>query len=189
MIARKHGKPGDPDGDADKVAGYLARLRAELRKRWVPDARILEETRGHLSDAAERAVQSGLSPADAEDRAIQHFGSADTVATHFAREEFAVRNRLLMLAAVVIGLAIAYIDSRPHWDDTGITVGLMVTSAGLLGLIAPQRPWLWALAIGIWIPAHALAQHPEPKTLLMLIVLAFPFAGAYAGMAMRRMLH
>jgi hypothetical protein len=185
MIARRQGEPRE----ADKVAGYLAALQAELRRRWVPDGRILEETRGHLSDAAERAVQSGLSPADAEDRAIQNFGSAETVAASFAREEFAMKNRLLTVAAVVIGVAIAYMDSRPHWDDAGITAGLMVISAGLLGLIAPQRPWLWALAIGIWIPAHAMVQHPEPKALAMLVILAFPFAGAYAGMAMRRMLN
>jgi hypothetical protein len=100
-----------------------------------------------------------------------------------------MKNRLLTVAAVVIGVAIAYMDSRPHWDDAGITAGLMVISAGLLGLIAPQRPWLWALAIGIWIPAHAMVQHPEPKALAMLVILAFPFAGAYAGMAMRRMLN
>jgi hypothetical protein len=98
----------------------------------------------------------------------------------------AVRNRLVMLAAIAIGLAIAYMDSRPNFDDTGITVGLMIISAALLGVIAPQRPWRWALAIGIWIPAHALVQHPEPKALLMLVVLAFPFAGAYAGMAVRQ---
>jgi hypothetical protein len=95
---------------------------------------------------------------------------------------------LLLLSAVAAGLAIAYMDSRPHFDDAGITAGLMLISACLLGLIAPQRPWLWALAVGIWIPAQAMARHPEPKALLMLVVLAFPFAGAYAGMAMRRML-
>jgi hypothetical protein len=95
---------------------------------------------------------------------------------------------LVMLAAVVLGLAIAYMDSRPSFDDAGITAGLMLISAGLLGLIAPQRPWLWALGVGIWIPAHAMMRHPEPKALMMLVVLAFPLAGAYAGMAMRRAL-
>ena|SRR5436305_7538681 len=95
-------------------------------------------------------------------------------------------NRILIVVAIVIGLGIAYVDSRPHFDDAGITAGLLVISAGLLGLIAPQRPWLWALAIGIWIPLHAMVQHPEPKAVIMLVLLAFPFAGAYAGMAVRR---
>ena len=95
---------------------------------------------------------------------------------------------LVVLSGVAFGLAIAYMDSRPHFDDAGITAGLLLISAGLLGLIAPQRPWLWALAVGIWIPAQAMVRHPEPKALLMLAVLAFPLAGAYAGMAMRRML-
>jgi hypothetical protein len=105
-----------------------------------------------------------------------------------AREEFVIMNRLLILASIVIGLAIAYIDSRPHWDDAGITAGLLLMSAGLLGLVAPQRPWLWALAIGIWIPVHTMIQHPGPKALTVLVVLVFPFAGAYAGMAMRKAL-
>ena len=175
-----------PNTPPDSVDAYLARLHAELRKRWVHDVRILEETRGHLSDAAERSVRTGATQAEAEDRAIAQFGFAETVAAHFAREEFAVLNRFLMVAAIVIGIGIAYMDSRPNFDDTGVTAGLLLISAALLGLIAPQRPWLWALAIGIWIPAHALIQHPGPKALLMLIVLAFPFVGAYAGMAMRR---
>ena len=57
----------------------------------------------------------------------------------------------------------------------------MLISAGLLGLIAPQRPWLWALASAL-VPARDGAA-PGPKALVMLVVLAFPFAGAYAGMA------
>jgi hypothetical protein len=95
-------------------------------------------------------------------------------------------NRLLFAGAVILGLAIAWVDARPTWDDTGITVGALLLSAGVLGWMAPKRPWLWALAIGIWIPAHAVVQHPGPGSLVMLTVLAFPFAGAYAGMAIRR---
>jgi hypothetical protein len=54
------------------------------------------------------------------------------------------------------------------------------------GLIAPMRPWRWALLVGIWIPLHTLVQTGSPRSLIMLVVLAFPFAGAYAGTAIRR---
>jgi hypothetical protein len=97
-------------------------------------------------------------------------------------------NRLLIVAAILIGIGIAYVDSRPTWDDTGITAGALLMAAGCLGLIAPQRPWVWALAVGIWIPAHAIVHQRSIGSLVMLVVLAFPFAGAYAGMAVRRML-
>jgi hypothetical protein len=97
-------------------------------------------------------------------------------------------NRLLFFGAVALGLAIAYLDSRPTWDDTGITAFALLVSAGLLAIIAPKRPWMWVLAVGIWIPAHAILRRHSLGSLGMLAVLAFPFAGAYAGMAARRML-
>jgi len=94
----------------------------------------------------------------------------------------------LLIVAVAIGLAIAWVDSRPHWDDAGITAGMLLLTAGVLGLISPKRPWLWALGIGIWVPAHLMARTPSVGNLLgSLVILAFPMAGAYAGMAVRRM--
>ena len=48
----------------------------------------------------------------------------------------------LSLAALVVGLAIAWNDSRPTWDDTGITAGLLVMAAALFGVVDPRRWWL-----------------------------------------------
>lgn len=95
---------------------------------------------------------------------------------------------VLLVVAVAIGLAIAWIDSRPHWDDSGITAGMLLLSAAALGIAGPRRPWLWALGVGIWIPAYLIARTPTLGNVLgSLVILAFPFAGAYAGMAVRRM--
>ncbi len=101
-----------------------------------------------------------------------------------------VPRRLLLLGAValVAGIVVAALDSRPGWDDTGITAFSMLLSAGLFALLAPRRPWLWALAVGIWIPAHAIARAGSPAAFGMLLVLVFPFAGAYLGFAARRLL-
>ncbi len=60
----------------------------------------------------------------------------------------------LFAVAVLFGLAVAYVDSRPHWDDAGITAGSLFALAAVLGSIAPERPWLWALGIGVWIPCE-----------------------------------
>ena len=97
-------------------------------------------------------------------------------------------NRVLLVLAIAIGLAIAYVDSRPTWDDAGITAFSLLLIAAIFGLIAPQRAWLWALAIGIWIPLHQIVRTPRLGTFLGgLLILAFPAVGAYAGMFCRRL--
>ena len=45
-----------------------------------------------------------------------------------------MRNTLLLVAAVLVGLAIAYVDSRPTWDATGDRVLSLIISAGVFGL-------------------------------------------------------
>lgn len=97
-----------------------------------------------------------------------------------------VLNGAVFALAVSAGIAIAFVDSRPHWDDTGVTVFSMVAVAAICGVVAPQKPWLWALAVGVWIPAHAMATRLSPGSFAMLVVLAFPIAGAYAGAFVRR---
>jgi hypothetical protein len=63
----------------------------------------------------------------------------------------------------------------------------MLLSAGVFGLIGPQRPWLWALGIGIWIPLHGITRTPTLGSLAGgLLILTFHMVGAYAGMALRR---
>ncbi|MGC2620973.1 MAG: hypothetical protein WA414_18160 [Acidobacteriaceae bacterium] len=98
----------------------------------------------------------------------------------------------LFLIALLFGLAIAWMDARPHWDDTGVTVGCLVLSAGLMGLAGPRRPWLWALAIGVWVPLHLVlarvaAHTMTPGTFSYVVILFFPLAGAYAGAGLRRL--
>jgi hypothetical protein len=62
------------------------------------------------------------------------------------------RDGLLALAAAVIGLTLGYLDSRPSWDDTGITAALLLLTSAMVAGLSGRRPWLWALLIGIWIP-------------------------------------
>jgi hypothetical protein len=166
---------------------YMEQLTAELRKRGALEARFVEETRGHLTDAVEAGRQRGLSAEDAEREAVARYGDTRTVAAHFAAQKDRTLHWVLLGAAVAVGLAIAWVDSRPKWDDTGITAGMLLLTAGVLGLMGPRRPWLWALGIGVWIPLHQLVQAPTMGNALGgLVILAFPMAGAYAGMAVRR---
>jgi hypothetical protein len=91
--------------------------------------------------------------------------------------------KLLLPIAICLGLLIAYVDSRPNWDDTGITAGAILVTSGVFGLLAPSRPWLWALAVGAWVPAYAIA---SARNFASLLALVFAFAGAYAGMGVRK---
>ncbi len=91
--------------------------------------------------------------------------------------------KVLLPAAICLGLLIAYVDSRPNWDDTGITVLALLMTTGVLGAIGPERPWLWAIAVGAWVPAFDIASARNFGSLLALV---FAFAGAYAGMGLRK---
>jgi len=94
-----------------------------------------------------------------------------------------VVQRLAILAGLLAGVALAFIDSRPSWDDTGVTAGALLLVTFLLGTVAPQRPWATALAVGIWIPLFGILGSANYGSLL---ALAFAFAGAYAGSLLRR---
>lgn len=99
------------------------------------------------------------------------------------RQEQMKRSVLAMLAAATaVGLAIAWVDSRPNWDDTGITAGVLLLTSAVFGAASPRLPWLWALAIGLWIPLNGLL-HGNASTIL---VLGITFAGAFIGSGLRR---
>lgn len=95
-----------------------------------------------------------------------------------------VRTWILAVVATAVGLAIASVDSRPTWDDTGITAGAIFVSAFLIAALARRRPWLWALLVGGWVPVFALASGRDPAALLALV---FAFLGAYAGFGLSRL--
>ncbi|MBP1659488.1 MAG: hypothetical protein H6P95_680 [Candidatus Aminicenantes bacterium] len=87
------------------------------------------------------------------------------------------------LAASALGILIAWVDSRPTWDDTGITAGAVFLTAALFGALRPSRVLVWAVAVGVWIPLFGIALHHNPGSLL---ALAPAFLGSYAGALARR---
>ena len=82
---------------------------------------------------------------------------------------------VLLAAAVLIGLLIAWIDSRPNWDDTGITAGMILLATAVFGALVPQRAWLFALAVGVWIPLAGIIQQHNYGSIP---VLGIAFIGA-----------
>ena len=90
--------------------------------------------------------------------------------------------KILLAVAAAIGLFIAYVDSRPTWDDTAITVGVILLTSGVIALAGYKRPWLLALAVGVWLPLYEIITSHSFASLVALVV---AFIGAYAGWAFR----
>jgi hypothetical protein len=83
-----------------------------------------------------------------------------------------------LILSVVLGIAIAWMDTSPGWDDTGISVFLILGAAVLCGFLAGKKPWLIALFVSIWVPFfNILTTHNFGS----LIALAPGFIGAYCG--------
>jgi hypothetical protein len=82
---------------------------------------------------------------------------------------------ILLTIALAFGAAITWIDTRPTWDDTGITAAMILVATSTLGFASPSR---------VWIPAFGLV-HGHHSTLIALVV---GFVGAYAGAAARRII-
>jgi hypothetical protein len=165
-----------------QIHSYLHALQRRLWLYGVFDPEYLAEVESHLLEAAEAGVRKGMSAEDAERRAVERFGPINVVANGFANERKNRMQSLLLAAAVVAGLFSAYVDSRPNWDDTGILAfGILIVS-GLITLLGARRPWLIALAVGIWIPLHGILIAHNYGSIL---ALAFAFVGAYGGWLVR----
>jgi hypothetical protein len=143
---------------------------------------MLAEVESHLRESIQARIQQGASRAEAEDQALVRSGIVGIVAKIFAREGMVGMQYVLLGLGVLAGLFVTFVDSRPTWDDTGVTAGLLFVSAGLLTVLGFRRPWLVGLAVGIWLPAYHIYRSHD---LMMLIVLLIPMCGAYLGWVAR----
>ncbi len=82
-----------------------------------------------------------------------------------------------------VGVVIGLLDSSPGWDSTGITAGALFVSAAVFAGVARDRPWLWALLVGLPTPILDVIRTGNTGSVL---ALAFAAAGAATGWAVRR---
>ena len=88
-----------------------------------------------------------------------------------------------MAAALTLGLLIAFVDSSPGWDSTGITAGALLLAAGAAAFLGRTRPWLWALLVGLPTPIVEISASGATGSLLALV---FASVGAASGWALAR---
>ena len=173
----------------NRIQSYLRKLELHLWIRGLADKNDLAEIEGHLHESMAQGLAQGLSREEAEHQALERFGNIKTIAASFEKERMDLVQKILLAVAILTGLFIAFVDSRPTWDDTGITAGAMLLSSGLLTLLGYRRPWLIALAIGLWTPLYEtyLSRNFRlPGVILFpLLVLLIPTIGAYAGWVVR----
>ena len=93
--------------------------------------------------------------------------------------------RSMLLVALILGALIAWVDSRPSWDDTGITAGVLLLLSAGFGALRPRFAWLWALALGAWIPLTSIVIARNYGSILALVI---AFIGAYLGVAAHHLL-
>ncbi len=88
-----------------------------------------------------------------------------------------------IILSIVLGITIAWIDSSPNWDDTGISVFMVLVAGFVCGYLAGYRPWLIALLVSIWIPLLSILTTQNYGSFLALIP---GVLGAYAGHLVRK---
>lgn len=89
---------------------------------------------------------------------------------------------LFILLSLAAGLIIGWIDTSPGWDDTGITIVLILISSFTIGFFANKNHWLLALIIGICV---TFLNYIASSKLDSAISLLFAFAGVYSGAGLR----
>jgi hypothetical protein len=90
---------------------------------------------------------------------------------------------VLVLAALLAGIVIGLVDSSPGWDSTGITAVALALAAAVVAWIGRDRPWLWALLVGLPTPLLDIVRTGNSGSVL---AVGFAALGAAVGWVLHR---
>ena len=85
--------------------------------------------------------------------------------------------------SLAIGCAIGFVDSRPAWNDTGITAGAVFLASLGVSAARPRSAWLAGLLIGVPVFAFNVALHGGFASAIAVVI---GLAGAGSGYLIRR---
>jgi hypothetical protein len=80
--------------------------------------------------------------------------------------------------SLAVGCAIGFVDSRPTWDDTGITAGSIFLASLVVSAARPRSAWLTGLLIGVPVLAFNVALHGGFASAIAVVI---ALAGAGIG--------
>ena len=89
----------------------------------------------------------------------------------------------LLIVSLAGATLIGWVDTRPTWDDAGITAGAIVGLTVLLGAAMPGRAAVWALAVGGLVSVFDVVLADNYVALFSLLL---AFVGSYVGAFIRR---
>ncbi len=89
-----------------------------------------------------------------------------------------MRLAVALAISLIGGIAIGWMDSRPGFDDTGITVFSLLLASGIAAAVAGRAPWLFAISTGVWVGVFELSGLTGGGPLA---ALAFSAVGATVG--------
>lgn len=93
----------------------------------------------------------------------------------------------VVLLALVIGVAIAYVDSRATWDDAGITAGALFITSAVLAAVSPRAAWLIGIIVGLPVLAFNIVLHGNVGAIMGIVVsLLGAGVGYFIGRAIGR---
>lgn len=87
---------------------------------------------------------------------------------------------ILAAIAMIAGAVIAWVDTRPTWDDTGVTAAVLLIAAGVASFLG-LRWWLAALLLA----APLLIVESRAGGWGLLLVASISAAGAIVGRLLR----
>ena len=97
----------------------------------------------------------------------------------------------LHLFTLFLGFVVGWFDVKA--TEVSPTVLILLTFGFFAGFAQPRRAWLWAIFLGLWIPAFAfaasglhLSNPTQTELVTSFLALGFSFVGAYAGVVVRR---
>lgn len=74
------------------------------------------------------------------------------------------------LLSLAIGCLIGFVDSRPTWDDTGITAGSIFLASLLIAAWRPRSAWLTGLLIGVPVFAFNVIAHGNLASNIAIVI-------------------
>jgi phosphoglycerol transferase MdoB-like AlkP superfamily enzyme len=86
---------------------------------------------------------------------------------------------IVFVLTCATGLVLAKIDTSKGWDDTAVTVGLVLISSFLAGVVLPRFAWLWAINLTAFI---FIFNAVESNNYQSAGALVFGLIGAYCGL-------